>query len=471
MAALLLRTHLAPTNVAMLYLLAVMAVATRCHRWMAVVASFLSVAAFDFFCVPPYYTFRVEDYEYAVTFGVMLTVALVLSAQTATLRALAADAKVRASRTDALYRLSRGLAGESQITKMAENAATLTEEVFGCRTTILLPEDGRLSLDRAFSTSLVAAVDLERAQRALDQEEQAVDGSRKDSSLYLALRGGTGTVGVVCIVPESHRPPLSVEQQQLLEVFAHQTALAIERTLSDRAAADSQLRMQSEQMRSSLLSAVSHDLRTPLATITGSASTLRLQGDRLDEHTREELLESIYSEAERLARLVANLLDMTRFETGRIDLRRDCYPLEEIVGSVLQRMNDQLEGRMVTIAIPESLPLVSVDDVLLGQVLWNLMENALKYTPESTPIEIVATAAGQEIVVEVRDRGPGIGFGDEERIFEKFYRGRNASARGAGLGLPICRAIVDAHKGTITAFNRPGGGAVFQIRLSLEQET
>ena len=224
--------------------------------------------------------------------------------------------------------------------------------------------------------------------------------------------------------------------------------------------------MQTEQMRSSLLSAVSHDLRTPLASITGAASTLRTQGDRLAPETRGELLESISDEADRLGRLVSNLLDMTRFESGGVELRRDLYPLEEIVGTALQRMERQLEGRAVLTDLSENLPMVFVDDVLLGQVLWNLLENAAKYTPPGTPLELAASEE-DGVVIEVRDRGPGVPVGEEERIFEKFYRAKSDGVRGAGLGLPICRAIVEAHRGTIQALARPGGGSIFRIRLPL----
>jgi two-component system sensor histidine kinase KdpD len=224
--------------------------------------------------------------------------------------------------------------------------------------------------------------------------------------------------------------------------------------------------MQTEQMRSSLLSAMSHDLRTPLASITGAASTLRSQGDRLPLETKQELLESISDEADRLSRLVGNLLDMTRFESGGVELRRDLYPLEEIVGTVLQRMEPQLEGRAVSTDLAENLPMVFVDDVLLGQVLWNLLENATKYTPPGSPLEIAAFEDGGAVIIEVRDRGPGIPPGEEERIFEKFYRGKSDNVRGAGLGLPICRAIVQAHHGTIQAVPREGGGTIFRIALS-----
>ena len=182
------------------------------------------------------------------------------------------------------------------------------------------------------------------------------------------------------------------------------------------------MRMETEQMRSSLLSAVSHDLRTPLASITGAASTLRSQGDKLQPETRQDLLESIADEAERLSRLVSNLLDMTRLESG-VELRRDYYPLEEIVGAALQRMEKQLERRQVTTSLPDTLPLVYADDVLLGQLILNLLENATKYTPEGTPIELEAEASADSVVLEIRDRGPGFGPEEETRIFEKFYRG------------------------------------------------
>jgi two-component system sensor histidine kinase KdpD len=261
---------------------------------------------------------------------------------------------------------------------------------------------------------------------------------------------------------------LEEQQIQLLELFANQAALAIERTSSQHTAEDARVRMHTEEMRSSLLSAVSHDLRTPLASITGAASTLRSQGDRLEPEVRQELLESIGDEAQRLSRLVGNLLEMTRLESG-VELRRDVCPLEEIVGAALQRIEGQLQKRQVTTQLPDSLPLVYVDDVLLGQVVLNLLENAIKYTPEGTGIEIAAEAAEGAVILEVRDRGPGFEHGEERRIFEKFYRRRSAGVSGAGLGLAICWAIVEAHRGTIEAFNRRGGGAVFRVRLPLGQ--
>jgi len=474
-ASLILRDALAPTNLAMIYLGGVVAIAMRCSRQVSVTASFLSVAAFDFFCVPPYLTFAVSDYQYVVTFAGMLAVALVISAQTARLREHAAQAAGRETRTEALYRLSRGLAGESSIFEAARAAAALAEQVFGTRAVMFLPEDdGRLSFRRRTSDPLPVPQSEESiAQWVFEHGHKA--GLRTDTlpgatALYLPLRGARETLGVLAILPDAEGRIFAPEQQHLLEVFAGQTALAIERTISQRTAQETHLRMQTEQMRSSLLSAVSHDLRTPLASITGAASTLRAQGNRLPLETQQELLESISDEAERMGRLVSNLLDMTRFESGGVELRRDDYPLEEIVGTVLQRMERQLDGRQILTELADNLPMVFVDDVLFGQVLWNLLENAAKYTEPGTPLDLAAFEEEGAVIIEVRDRGPGIPPGEEERIFEKFYRGKSNSARGAGLGLPICRAIVQAHRGTIQALPRKGGGAIFQIRLPIQSK-
>ena len=474
----LLRDTLAPTNLAMVYLGGVVVVAMRCSRWISVTVSFLSVAAFDFFCVPPYLTFAVSDYQYVFTFVGMLVVALVISTQTARLKDHAAQAAVREARTEALYRLSSKLAGETRVFEAARAAAALAEEVFGARVVMFLPEDGKLSFRRRTSDVLPVPPSEESiAQWVFDHGHKAglrTDAHAEATALYLPLRGARETFGVLAVLPElgsnMENRIFLPEQQQLLEVFASQTALAIERTLSHRSAEETRVHMQTEQMRSSLLSAMSHDLRTPLASITGAASTLRSQNDRLPLETKQELLESISDEAERLSRLVGNLLDMTRFESGGVELRRDFYPLEEIVGTVLQRMEPQLQGRTVTTDLAENLPMVFVDDVLIGQVLWNLLENAAKYTPPGSPLELAAFDAPEAVIIEVRDRGPGIPPGEEERIFEKFYRGKSDNVRGAGLGLPICRAIVQAHRGTIQALGRQGGGTTFRISLPSESK-
>jgi len=468
--ALGLRPYLAPTNLAMVYLLGVVVVATRYSRRASVMASLLSVAFFDFFCVPPYFTLGVSDSEYLITFAGMLVVALVISAQTARIRAQAANAVERESRTQALYRLSRRLSAQTRVFDAALAAAEVAEEVFGSTVIIFLPEEGRISFRKRTSNQLpISTAEEEIAQTVFDHGRKAGRGMERfphAAATYVPLKGASRIVGVMAILPGSKGEELQADQQHLLDLFANQTALAIERTLSQNAADDARLQMETEEMRSSLLSAVSHDLRTPLASITGAATTLRSQGEKLAPGVRDELLESISEEALRLSRLVGNLLDMTRLESG-MELRRDLYPLEEIVGVALQRLEPQLAGREVAVSLPEDLPLVNVDELLLGQVLVNLIENAAKYSPSGSAIEIAAEATSGVVQLEVRDRGRGFAALEEDRLFEKFYRGKSEGVRGAGLGLAICRAIVVAHRGTIEALQRAGGGAVFRIRLPL----
>jgi len=227
------------------------------------------------------------------------------------------------------------------------------------------------------------------------------------------------------------------------------------------------LRAHTEEMRSSLLSAVSHDLRTPLAVITGAATTLRDQGDKLDVAERAELLETVCEEAERLERLVRNLLDMTRLEAKGMKVKREWIPVEEIVGSALTRLERWLEGRAIVTRLPPDLPLLSVDPVLLEQVFVNLFENAAKHTPPGSAIDVTARRVDGAVEIVVADRGPGFPAGDELRIFEKFHRGRGTSAPGAGLGLAIVRGVIEAHGGTVTASNRTGGGAEMRVLLPI----
>jgi two-component system sensor histidine kinase KdpD len=239
-------------------------------------------------------------------------------------------------------------------------------------------------------------------------------------------------------------------------------AEAVER---EQRAAAAELKAKSEEMRSSLLSAVSHDLRTPLGAITGAATTLRDRADAIAAPQRRELVETICEEAERLERLVANLLEMTRLQSGAVEVKRDWVPLEELLGSALTRLEPQLDGREVRIALPPAAPLVSVDPVLMEQVFFNLIENAAKHTPPGTSIEISGGVERGTALVEVADRGAGLRPGDEAQVFEKFFRRAHDGVRGAGLGLAICRAIVEAHGGTIAAKNREGGGAAFRFEL------
>jgi two-component system sensor histidine kinase KdpD len=467
--AVLLRPYLALVNLAMVYMLGVVVVSTRARRSTAVATAIASVAAFDFFCVPPYFTFVVADSEYVITFAAMLAVALVITALAGRIRAQAEQASVRERRAQALYRLSDRLASESRVFDLARAAAELASQALGAQVIIFLPEDETISFRRRTSDRLPLPNTEETiAQWVYRHGRKAglgVDEFLNAGALYVPLRGARGIVGVMAVIPEKDRMPQAEESRMLTDLFASQTALAIERTASQQAAEESRIQMRTEQMRSSLLSAVSHDLRTPLASITGAASTLRHKGDKLSSETRAELLDSIAEEAERLGRLVSNLLDMTRFESGGVELRRDAYPLEEIVGSALHRLDAQLAGRHVSVEIPANLPLVYADEVLLGQVFVNLLENAHKYTPAGSNIELSARETEEGVEVAVRDHGPGFAEGEQEHLFEKFYRSRRGRTRGAGLGLAICKAVVEAHAGRIEAFNHPQGGAIFRFTV------
>jgi two-component system, OmpR family, sensor histidine kinase KdpD len=274
-------------------------------------------------------------------------------------------------------------------------------------------------------------------------------------------------LGIRPVDPEALQAP---EQFHLLEAFANQAAVAYERAQLAVEAQQSQLRIESERLRNSLLSSVSHDLRTPLTSMMGTVSGLLEEKEELDPATRRDLLQSVYEEMERLTRLVNNLLEMMRLESGAVSLKKEWHPLEEVIGSTLNRLEQRLAHHPVRVDLPPDLPLVLLDGVLIEQVLVNLLDNAVKYTPAGTPIEIFAAQGDGAVQVEVADQGPGFAPGDEERIFEKFYRGRpESTTRGVGLGLAICRAIIDAHGGRIWAATRPAGGAVVRFTVPTKE--
>jgi two-component system sensor histidine kinase KdpD len=284
--------------------------------------------------------------------------------------------------------------------------------------------------------------------------------------MCLPLRSGQETLGVLALGFEKGEPD-SADQRHFLDTFGRQVALALERSRLAEQAKSAALRARSEEMRSSLLSAVSHDLRTPLAAITGAATELRDGGPAATPAQRSDLIETICEESERLERLLSNLLDMTRVESGALQVKREWVPLEEIVGSALTRLETLLGERSIEVDLDADLPLLSADPVLLEQVFVNLLENAAKYTPSGTPIAIRAHPKGDVVQIEVADRGPGLSPGQESQIFEKFSRGDHVGIHGVGLGLAICRGIVQAHGGTVAAENRPDGGAIFRITFPI----
>lgn len=461
-------------NLIMVYLLGVVFVAIRCGRGPSVLSSVLSVATFDFFFVPPYYSFAVSDIQYLLTFTVMLVVALVISNLAVRIGRQADTARYRERRTGVLYAMSRDLATHRGASMLANVAAQHLRDAFNSQVALFLADgEKRLQLQRGeqlffeFDPKEMGVV-----QWVFDHSERAglgTDTLPGSSALYLPLVGSTGAIGVVAVRPAQSHLLLDPDQLHLLESLINQTALAIERTKLSEEAQRAHVQAETERMRNAILSSVSHDLRTPLATITGAASSLLDDSGRIDSASKHDLARSIYEEAGRLDRLLRNLLEMMRLEAGAVQLKREWIPLEEVVGAALGRLENRLRGHALQTKIPPDLPLINADGVLLEQVVINLLENALKYAPAGTPIDLSASAGDREIVVEVADRGPGLPPGEEGRIFEKFYRLQPDREGGVGLGLTICRGIVDAHGGRILAENRVGRGALFRFTIPVTE--
>jgi two-component system sensor histidine kinase KdpD len=286
--------------------------------------------------------------------------------------------------------------------------------------------------------------------------------------VYLPLATSQGAAGVLGVYPSDSHSVLSPDQLHLLETFANQTALAIERTRLAKETEKAHIQIETERQRNNLLSSISHDLRTPLASITGAVSSLLENDDTLDASNRRELAQLAYEEAARLNRQIGNLLDMTRLESGAMKIAKEWQSLEEIVGTVLNHLPEMAEEHPILISLPPDLPLVPCDALLIGQVFANLLENAIKYTPADTPIEINAASTSNAVMIEVADHGAGLPAGTEQQIFNKFYRADPTAAHGIGLGLTICRSIIEAHSGRIWAENRPEGGAVFRFTLPVD---
>jgi two-component system, OmpR family, sensor histidine kinase KdpD len=465
--------HFELANLIMVYLLGVVAVAARYGRGPSVLSSFLGVVSFDFFFVPPRFSFAVSDTQYLITFGIMLAVALVISNMTASIRHQAKIAGHRERRIASLYAMSRELAatrGEENIMRIAVKHVA---EVFEAQVVLLLPDEtGRIVYPRGAGVAESChGSDLSVAQWVYDHGQSAglgTDTLPGGDMLFLPLKSSSGMTGVLALLPLNPARIAVPEQQRLLETFTSQIALALDRVKLAAEAQSAQIQIETEQLRNALLSAISHDLRTPLAAIVGASSSLIQDNAKLDDHARHELSQAIFDGAMRMSGLANNLLDMARLEAGAVVLNRQWQPLEEVVGGALAGLSTRITNHPVTVKLPHDLPLVEIDSLLIERVFANLLENAVKYTPTGTPIEISAATDQNEMVVTVSDRGHGIPAGQEKRIFEKFHRiDAEGNRGGAGLGLSICRSIIEAHGGRIWADNLPTGGAAFHFTLPL----
>ncbi|MBN3757957.1 DUF4118 domain-containing protein [Paraburkholderia sp. Tr-20389] len=473
------------TNLVMLYLLGVIFTAVKLGRGPGVMLSFLSVAAFDFFFVPPRMSLSVSDTQYLLTFFGMLLTSLVIGHLTSSLRREASVARRREQRTGAMYAMARELAAALTTEQIVGIGSRHVSEVFRARVAMLLPDSAdqvKQKIDDPDTSIMLdhASLDVDVGQWVYDQQKPAGHGTDTlpaAKALYLPLRAPMRTRGVLAVTMQDERELDVPEQQRMLDAFAAQIALALERVHYVDIARDALVSMESERLRNSLLSAISHDLRTPLTAIVGFSSMLAAQRDARTD-AQGELVDAIHEEALRMTGIVTNLLDMARLQAGSLKLNRQWSLLEETVGSALRDCRRTLARHPAKVSLPADLPLLQLDAVLMERLFANLFENAAKYVPPDTPLMIGAQCIEENgkpfVRVTVDDTGPGLPSGMEARIFEKFTRGEKESATpGIGLGLAICRAIAEAHGGKIGAANRIAAdgrveGARFWFTLPIE---
>lgn len=456
-------------NIVMLFLLTVLIVAVKLGRNAAILASILSVLLFDIFFVPPRFSLAVSNIQYLVTFAVMLVTALTTTHFTSSLRQKAREAEQRERRTQALYLLARQFAGSLTAGQVEEIAREFIASQLQAEAFILLPDAAHKHL-QAGPGEAGKRVEMHLAQIAFDSSTLVRSDEMRSlgvASLYLPLRASMRQRGVLAIAfaeaGEGEEP--TPETLSLLEAFASLIAIALERLHYVDVAKATELKMLTERLRSSILSALSHDLRTPLTAMVGLADSLSLIKPPLPAQALETA-QALHEQAARLAGLVSNLLDMARLNAGEVSLRREWQPLEEVVGASIKLLGGALAGHRIRVELAADLPLLEFDAVLIERVLCNLFENAAKYAPEATDIVLRAERAGEMVGISVIDCGSGFPPAQQDELFKMFVRGEVESTKpGTGLGLAICKAIVEAHGGEIRALNRPQGGACVVFTL------
>jgi two-component system sensor histidine kinase KdpD len=470
--ALALHWWLGLSSVAMCFLTAVLVSAVVYGLWPALLACLTSVLAYNFFFLPPLYTFTIADPENVAALFFFGVTAVIASNLTARVRSQAIVARQRARITEELYQFSRKLAGAANLDDLLWATVHQIALMLKVRVVILLPEHGSVEVRAGYPPEdALDSADLAAAKWSWEKNHVAGRGSDTlpgAKRLFMPMNTGRGAVGVVGIDSDQPGPILTPDQQRLLDALADQAALAIERVKLVEDVESARLVAETDRLRAALLTSISHDLRTPLASILGSATSLMAQGDALDASTRVDLIRNIQDESERLNRFIGNLLDMTRLESGPLGLRTGPVDLSDAIGSALRRGARILTGHRTQVVLQSQLPMLDLDEVLFEQVLFNLLDNASKYAPAGSLITLKAWQDGDQVVVQVLDEGLGIPADETDRVFEKFYRVGGADRRraGTGLGLAICRGFVEAMHGSITAGNRTDrSGAVFTLRL------
>jgi two-component system, OmpR family, sensor histidine kinase KdpD len=460
--------HFDPVNIVMIYLLGTTLGALRLGRGPSALMAAANVVAFDFFFVPPTFSFYIAETQYFFTLSVMLVVALVIANLMVTIRHHREVADGRERRTAILYAMSQELAVSTDAASMAAVAIKHIAEVFHSAAAVLVAQaDGRLvRLQCAAESTAPVAVDMELARRA------SARGARSSlHATYLPLHGSRSIIGVLVVQPETGGGIQPPDQQRLLDTFAAQLALSLERARLAEAAEAARLSAERAALRNTLLISISHDLRTPLSAIAGAGSLIAQPEYALNLDRRATLGHLIERKARDMSQLLSNVLDLMRLEFGSGALRTDWHAIEELVALALRTKEVPLTQWRVLLMLPADLPMILVEATLIVQILSNLLENAAKYTPPGTTITISAAARQDDVLLTIEDDGPGLPAGDPERLFEKFQRGHaESNVVGVGLGLAISRAAARLHGGDICAMERPGGGARFEIRLPVEKD-
>ena len=468
------RGSLEPTNLVMLYMASVVISAIFLGRGPSLLAAVAGVLAFDFFLVPPYLTFAVSDTQYLITFGVLLVVSLVISSLTAQGREQAEAAIRREAQTASLYDLGRDLTAATDLQDVLRIIISHIEKAFGREIAIFLPENGHLRLLSSSSDYQPDENELAVAVWAYQSNQPTGRGTDTLPAASIRchpLRTSNGLVGVLGVHPKETDTFLTSEQRQTLAAFINQAALAIERATLAEQARRTELLQATEKLQTALLNSISHDLRTPLVSITGALTSLDEQSGSLNAENQWSLIVTAREEADRLNRLVGNLLSMTRIESGAIKLHLEPGDVQDVVGTSLEQLGKRIEKHSVQVNIPDRYPLVPMDFTLIVQVLVNVLENAVKYSAKDSLIEISADRVDGSARLQIADRGVGIPAEDLTRVFDKFYRvQRPESVTGTGLGLSISKGIIDIHHGKIYANARDGGGTIITIELPLGEK-
>lgn len=465
-----------PTNIIMIYLVCVVITAILWGFGPSIMVCIVSVLAWDFFFVSPNLTFKGSQYVF--TFITLLVVSLILSYLTIRIRQQAAAAQSRESETATLYALSRKLAGTIGLKATISVIISGAKETFGSDVVVFLPDaQNKGTLKPHVENQNITVAENDVAAAFWSFQHQKIVGHGTDTlpnakAQYLPMGTARRPVGVMALWVDDATSRFTIQQTRLLEAFADLAAVAIERTQLAEEVSNTEILQATEKLQTALLNSISHDLRTPLVSVIGVLSSLQEEGIGLDDTARRNLIQVAREEAERLNHLITNLLDVTRIEAGAMRVSRQPSDVEDMIGAALQQLGSRSDNRPIKTDIPAELPFVSVDFGLIVQVLVNILDNALKYSPPSSSVEISGRQTAQQVEIEVADRGVGIPPEDLLRVFDKFYRvQRPDNVAGTGLGLAICKGVVEAHGGFITAENRPGGGTIIKLTLPVAEAT